>query len=170
MDGSALNLPRSTFTGADWNRSEARQTTCILDLEHHFNSQWSLKASAVNMQENTSSVHQRVACPSSPTAAARSYGDFGMDFDNRKRGIDAYVRGKFDGLGMAQEVLVGASYVTLASDDGYARAWESGADDLQHQSTTAHGKTSTASPRAACVPSALTKYARKACMAAGTAS
>ena len=127
-DGSALNLPRSTFTGADWNRSEARQTNVYLDLEHHFNSQWSLKASAVNMKENTSSVHQRVALPIKPDGSGASYGDFGMDFDNRKRGIDTYVRGKFDGLGMAQEVLVGASYVTLASDDVYARAWESGAD------------------------------------------
>ncbi len=127
-DGSALNLPRSTFTGADWNRSEARQTSVYLDLEHHFNSQWSLKASAVSMKENTSSVHQRVAMPINPDGSGARYGDFGMDFDNRKRGIDTYVRGKFDGLGIAQEVLVGASYVTMASDDVYARAWESGAD------------------------------------------
>ncbi|PHV30051.1 TonB-dependent siderophore receptor [Janthinobacterium sp. BJB426] len=128
VDGSALNLPRSTFTGADWNRSEARQTNVYLDLEHHFNSQWSLKASAVNMKENTGSVHQRLASAIQPDGSGASYGDFGMDFDNRKRGIDTYVRGKFDGLGMAQEVLVGASYVTLASDDRYARAWESGAN------------------------------------------
>jgi len=127
-DGSALNLPRSTFTGADWNRSEARQTNVYLDLEHHFNSQWSLKASAVNMQENTSSTHQRVASAIRPDGSGASYGDFGMDFDNRKRGIDTFVRGKFDGLGMAQEVLVGTSYVTLASDDRYARAWEGGAN------------------------------------------
>ncbi|MGK5048366.1 TonB-dependent siderophore receptor [Janthinobacterium sp. GB4P2] len=128
VDGSALNLPRSTFTGADWNRSEARQTNVYLDLEHHFNSQWSLKASAVNMRENTSSAHQRLAMPIRPDGSGASYGDFAMDFDNRKRGIDAYVRGKFDGLGMAQEVLVGASYVTLASDDRFARAWEGGAN------------------------------------------
>ncbi|MDN2677800.1 TonB-dependent receptor [Janthinobacterium sp. SUN033] len=127
-DGSALNLPRSTFTGADWNRSEAKQTNVYLDLEHHFNSQWSLKASAVNMKENTGSVHQRVALPINPDGSGASYADFGMDFDNRKRGIDTYVRGKFDGLGIAQEVLVGASYVTMASDDVYARVWESGAD------------------------------------------
>ncbi|PLY44008.1 TonB-dependent siderophore receptor [Janthinobacterium sp. ROICE36] len=128
VDGSALNLPRSTFTGADWNRSEARQTNVYLDLEHHFNSQWSLKASAVNMQENTSSVHQRVAMPIRPDGSGARYGDFGLVFDNRKRGIDTFVRGKFDGLGMAQEVLVGASYVTLASDDRYARAWEEAAN------------------------------------------
>ncbi|MGK5062507.1 TonB-dependent siderophore receptor [Janthinobacterium sp. LB3P112] len=128
VDGSALNLLRSTFTGADWNRSEARQTNVYLDLEHHFNSQWSLKASAVNMRENTSSAHQRVAMPIRPNGSGASYGDFAMDFDNRKRGIDAYVRGKFDGLGMAQEVLVGASYVTLASDDRFARVWEGGAN------------------------------------------
>ena len=127
-DGSALNLPRSTFTGADWNRSEARQTNVYLDLEHHFNSQWSLKASAVNMKENTSSTHQRVASAIRPDGSGASYGDFSTDFDNRKRGIDAFVRGKFDGLGIAQEIVVGASYVSLTSNDRYARAWEPGAD------------------------------------------
>jgi iron complex outermembrane receptor protein/outer membrane receptor for ferric coprogen and ferric-rhodotorulic acid len=127
VDGSALNLPRSTFTGADWNRSEAKQTNVYLDLEHHFNGQWSLKASAVNMQESTSSVHQRLAFAINPDGSGARYGDFATDFDNRKRGIDAFVRGKFDGLGIAQEVLVGASYVTLASDDRYSRAWTPGA-------------------------------------------
>ena len=128
VDGSPLPLPRSTFTGADWNRSQVEQSTVYLDLEHHFNTQWSLKASALGMNETTSSTHQRVAFEINPDGSGARYGDFSTDFDNRKRGIDAFVRGKFDGLGMAQEVVVGASYVSITSNDRYARAWEPGAD------------------------------------------
>ena len=127
-DGSELPLPRSTFTGADWNRSQVEQSTVYLDLEHHFNTQWSLKASALGTNESTSSTHQRTAFAINPAGSGARYGDFSTDFDNRKRGIDAFVRGKFDALGIAQEVVAGASYVSFTSNDRYARAWETGAD------------------------------------------
>lgn len=126
-DGSELDLPRSTYTGADWNRSKVEQTTLNADLEHHFNSQWTFKASALATNEKTSSTHQRMAGTINADGSGSMYGDFSTDFDNRKRGIDAFVRGKFDGLGIAQEVVVGASYVTFHSDDRYARAWTQGA-------------------------------------------
>ncbi|ATD63056.1 TonB-dependent siderophore receptor [Janthinobacterium svalbardensis] len=126
-DGSELGLPRSTYTGADWNRSKVEQTTVNLDLEHHFNSQWSFKTAALGVNESTSSTHQRMAGTIKANGSGSMYGDFSTDFKNQKRGIDAFVRGKFDGLGIAQEVVVGASYVKFHSDDRYARAWTQGA-------------------------------------------
>ncbi|MGV8865397.1 MAG: TonB-dependent siderophore receptor [Janthinobacterium svalbardensis] len=126
-DGSELGLPRSTYTGADWNRSKVEQTTVNLDLEHHFNSQWTFKTAALGVNESTSSTHQRMAGTIKANGSGSMYGDFSTDFKNQKRGIDAFVRGKFDGLGIAQEVVVGASYVKFHSDDRYARAWTQGA-------------------------------------------
>jgi iron complex outermembrane receptor protein/outer membrane receptor for ferric coprogen and ferric-rhodotorulic acid len=126
-DGSELGLPRSTYTGADWNRSKVEQTTVNLDLEHHFNSQWTFKTAALGVDERTSSTHQRMAGTIKANGSGSMYGDFSTDFKNQKRGIDAFVRGKFDGLGIAQEVVVGTSYVKFHSDDRYARAWTQGA-------------------------------------------
>ena len=126
-DGSELGLPRSTYTGADWNRSKVEQTTVNLDLEHHFNSQWTFKTAALGVNESTNSTHQRMAGTIKADGSGSMYGDFSTDFKNQKRGIDAFVRGKFDGLGIAQEVVVGASYVKFHSDDRYARAWTQGA-------------------------------------------
>ncbi|WP_426089481.1 TonB-dependent siderophore receptor [Janthinobacterium sp. PSPC1-1] len=126
-DGSELGLPRSTYTGADWNRSKVEQTTVNLDLEHHFNSQWTFKTAALGVDERTSSTHQRMAGTIKANGSGSMYGDFSTDFKNQKRGIDAFMRGKFDGLGIAQEVVVGASYVKFHSDDRYARAWTQGA-------------------------------------------
>ena len=126
-DGSELGLPRSTYTGADWNRSKVEQTTVNLDLEHHFNSRWTFKTAALGVNERTNSTHQRMAGTIKADGSGSMYGDFSTDFKNQKRGIDAFVRGKFDGLGIAQEVVVGASYVKFHSDDRYARAWTQGA-------------------------------------------
>jgi outer-membrane receptor for ferric coprogen and ferric-rhodotorulic acid len=126
-DGSELGLPRSTYTGADWNRSKVEQTTVNLDLEHHFNSQWSFKTAALGVNESTNSTHQRMAGTIKADGSGSRYGDFSTDFENQKRGIDAFVRGKFDGLGIAQEVVVGASYVKFHSDDRFARTWTQGA-------------------------------------------
>ena len=126
-DGSELGLPRSTYTGADWNRSKVEQNTVSADLEHHFNSQWTFKASALATNETTGSTHQRMAGTIKADGSGSMYGDFSTDFENRKRGIDAYVRGHVNGLGIAQEVVLGASYTTFHSDDRLARAWTQGA-------------------------------------------
>lgn len=126
-DGSELGLPHSTYTGADWNRSKVEQSTVNLDLEHHFNGQWTFKTAALGVNESTNSTHQRMAGTIKAGGSGSMYGDFSTDFKNQKRGIDAFVRGKFDGLGMAQEVVVGASYVKFHSDDRFTRAWTQGA-------------------------------------------
>jgi iron complex outermembrane receptor protein/outer membrane receptor for ferric coprogen and ferric-rhodotorulic acid len=126
-DGTELGLPRSTYTGSVWNRSKMEQTTVYADLEHHFNPQWTLKVSALGMNEATSATHQRMAGTIAADGSGSRYGDFATDFENRRRGIDAFVRGKFDGLGIAQEVVVGSSYVSFTSNDRYARAWRPGA-------------------------------------------
>ncbi|WP_308924541.1 TonB-dependent siderophore receptor [Janthinobacterium sp. J1-1] len=126
-DGSELGLPRSTYTGADWNRSKVEQNTVSADLEHHLNSQWTFKTSALATNETTGSTHQRMAGTIKADGSGSMYGDFSTDFENRKRGIDAYLRGHYNGLGIAQEVVVGASYTTFHSNDRLARAWTQGA-------------------------------------------
>ena len=126
-DGTELGLPRSTYTGSDWNRSKMEQTTVYADLEHHFDPQWNLKVSALGMNETTSATHQRMAGTIAADGSGSRYGDFATDFKNRRRGIDAFVRGKFNGFGLAQEVVVGSSYVSFTSNDRYARAWTPGA-------------------------------------------
>ncbi len=126
---------------------------------------------ALGMNESTSSTHQRMAFAINPDGSGARYGDFSTDFDNRKRGIDAFVRGKFDGLGIAQEVVVGASYVSLTSNDRYARAWEPGADifHINHHRPWQDFDTIAARPTASPAPAPMT-CARKACTAPGTAS
>jgi outer membrane receptor for ferric coprogen and ferric-rhodotorulic acid len=46
VDGSSLNLPRSTYLGTAWNRWNRYNDQALLELNHAFGNGWKLKASA----------------------------------------------------------------------------------------------------------------------------
>lgn len=133
-DTSDIGLPRSTFTGASWNRAANDQTTVFADLNHRFNDSWALKVSALTMREDNSSVTQRIAGVIAADGSGLRYGDFATDFDARKDGLDIYLRGHFDTSSVAHEVTVGANNYKYTSDDVYARAWTAGGNifAIQH--------------------------------------
>lgn len=125
-DGSDLKLSRSTFTGSTWNRARNDQTVGYLDLDHRFNDRWQFKLSGIAMNEKNTTVHQRMAGAANPDGSGLRYGDFGLDFYSQQRGLDASVNGHFDTWGLQHEVVLGANYSVLKTQDKYARAWESG--------------------------------------------
>ncbi|MDF2863270.1 MAG: TonB-dependent siderophore receptor [Achromobacter mucicolens] len=133
-DGGSIDLPRSTFTGSTWNRATNDQTIFNADVTHRLNSSWRFRLAGVAMDEDNTTVHQRVAGAVQRDGSGLNYGNFGVDFKSRQRGMDMSVAGDFDAWGMAQEVVVGANYSKLTTNDRFTRAWESGGNifDLDH--------------------------------------
>ncbi|WP_219219659.1 TonB-dependent siderophore receptor [Variovorax boronicumulans] len=133
-DTRDIGLPRSTFTGANWNRAYNDQTSVYADLEHRFNDRWVFKASALGMNETNSSVHQRIAGVVNADGSGPNYGDFATDLRGQQRGLDVYLRGRFEALAMPHEVVIGANYSKYTTDDAYARAWTPGVNvfDIDH--------------------------------------
>lgn len=129
-DGKETGLPRSTFTGAVWNRSHIAQTTWFADLSHRFNADWKLKAAALRMGEQNSSTHQRMTGDPAlnPDGSGLSYDNWITDFDSTRVGLDVYVNGRFDALGLRHEVTVGANYAKYTTNDMFARTFTSGAN------------------------------------------
>ncbi|MGC5700733.1 TonB-dependent siderophore receptor [Pseudomonas sp. NFXW11] len=128
-NGKALDLPRSTFTGSTWNRSMNDQTALYLDLEHRFNDNWKLKATALAMNESNEATYQFVAGAVQPgTTRGPNYSDFATDFYGKNRGLDLFINGDFEALSFKQSLLLGANYSKYTSDDGYARAFTPGVD------------------------------------------
>ncbi|WP_246165029.1 TonB-dependent siderophore receptor [Pigmentiphaga aceris] len=127
-DGSDIGLPRSTYTGASWNRALNDQTAVYADAEHRFNDRWTVKASAFGMNEQNTSVHQRMAGTISRSGAGAMYGDFSTDLNGQHRGLDVYLRGRFEALSMSHEVTLGANVSRYTTNDRYARAWTTGAN------------------------------------------
>ncbi|MET4575496.1 TonB-dependent siderophore receptor [Ottowia thiooxydans] len=132
--GSDVGLPRSTFTGSWWNRSNVEQTTIYADINHRFNEDWKLKVSAMRMTEKNSSKHQRMSGEVAPDGSGPSYDDWITDFDSSKVGLDAYVNGRFEAFGLRNEITVGANYSKYRSRDMYARTFTDGANifDIDH--------------------------------------
>ncbi len=134
-DASNINLPRSTYTGATWNRSMNDQTAVYADLEHHFNDSWKIKASAIAMNESNEATYQFVAgvVPVGGSTGPR-FSDYSTDFANKNRAFDIYLDGQFEGFGFKQGLTVGANYSKFTSDDKYARQFTPGVDifDIDH--------------------------------------
>ncbi|WP_139145833.1 TonB-dependent siderophore receptor, partial [Pseudomonas sp. BS-2016] len=127
-DGSDIGLPRSTFVGASWNRSVNNQTQVFADIEHRFNDNWKVKAALVAMDEHNDATYQATWDTVPVGGGAVPYVDWITDFNTKSRGADVYVNGKFEGLGFQQEVVLGANYSKLTTDDQWARASNPGAD------------------------------------------
>lgn len=128
-DGSAVNLSRSTYTGATWNRSENDQTAVYMDLEHHFNDAWKLKASATAMNESNEATYQFTTGAITPgTSSGSRFADYATDFYGKNRGLDVFINGDFEALSFKQSVVLGANYSKYTTDDSYARAFAPGVD------------------------------------------
>ncbi|WP_159916312.1 TonB-dependent receptor [Pantoea sp. 18069] len=125
-DGSDVGLPRSTYTGAWWNRSSIEQTMLYADLDHRFNADWKLKLAAVRLSEKNTSSHQRMHGNVAADGSGMTYANWITDFDSEKVGLDAYVNGRFQALGLRHETTVGASYSKYTSDDMFARTFTAG--------------------------------------------
>lgn len=136
-DGRTVDVPRSTYTGARWNHSEIDVTTVFADLDHRFNDDWKVHAAAVHMSESNDSLHQRVQTTGqglNPDGSGVQYANWYTDFDSTKVGLDAYVNGHFEALGLQQEVILGGNYSQLKTDDVFARTFINGGNifDIDH--------------------------------------
>jgi len=125
-DGSDVGLPRSTYTGAAWNRGDIEQTMLYADLDHRFNADWKLKVAAIHLSEKNTSKHQRMHGDVAADGSGMTYANWITDFDSSKVGLDAYVTGRFEALGLRHETTVGANYSKYTSDDMFARTFTAG--------------------------------------------
>lgn len=117
-DGSALDISRSTYTGADWNKWNNKQTSYFSNITHDFNDDWRLKGSATYTRETNYmnySWGRGAANPQTgvgPVSRAYLY-----DFENTNKGADINLTGKFRNLGREHEVVVGGNASDLRTDD-----------------------------------------------------
>lgn len=128
QDGRSLNLPRSTFLGADWNSWNKDDTQVFADLEHRFNNQWKLKIAATYANEkSTTNILDATGAVDPSTGLGPERTAWRYDKNANHAGIDANLNGKFDAAGMAHELTIGASWSRLTSRDVIAYAFNHGA-------------------------------------------
>ncbi|MEK1943108.1 MAG: TonB-dependent siderophore receptor, partial [Pseudomonas sp.] len=117
-NGSALDISRSTYTGADWNKWNNKQTTYFSDLTHDFNEDWTLKAAASYVRETNDMYYAWGRGSVDPaTGDGMTSRAYLYEFENTNKGADINLTGKFRNLGREHEVVVGANASDLRTDD-----------------------------------------------------
>ncbi len=117
-DGSAVNVGRSTFTGADWNKWNNKQTTYFADITHDFNEDWRLKASGSYIRETNDILYSFGRGAVDPaTGDGMQSRAYLYDFENINKGADINLTGKWRAFEHEHEVVVGANASDLRTDD-----------------------------------------------------
>ncbi|EPD41280.1 MULTISPECIES: TonB-dependent siderophore receptor [Delftia] len=120
-DGADLRLPRSTFLGADWNRWDSEQTSLFAELQHRFNADWTVKATAGYTREKHDMKYAFALGAINPATLAGNEmyaGLFDVTTDNKT--LDVAVDGKFDAFGRRHSLSFGANTGRMVNDSDYS--------------------------------------------------
>jgi outer membrane receptor for ferric coprogen and ferric-rhodotorulic acid len=109
-NGRDLELPRSTFLGATWNRQENSNRGAFADLTHYFNDDWTLKVSTAFVKEKNDMKYAGSGVAINPTTNRGALRASNTIAENKLSGVDANITGKFDALGRRHEVVAGVTY------------------------------------------------------------
>ncbi|THU05519.1 TonB-dependent siderophore receptor [Lampropedia puyangensis] len=130
-DGRSLDLPRSTFLGANWNRWDRDETQFFADVAQRINADWQLKVAAAYVRETSLTTVMDSTGAVDPITLNGAVGNaWNYDKSSRHMGLDAHINGRFDLLGMNQQLTAGVSLSRLRSNDRIAYAYGLGDIDV----------------------------------------
>ncbi len=127
-----LDLPRSTFLGAKWNRQDNSNRGAYLDLSHHFNEDWTLKISSAYVKEKNDMKYAGSGLAVNPLTNRGALRASTTVAENELSGIDANITGKFDALGRQHEVVFGVNHARATARTVYGVSSNYHTFDIDH--------------------------------------
>lgn len=116
IDGSALNLPKETYIGVDWNKWNRYNDQAQLEVEHRFANEWTVRANAgytaLRLKDGAfkQTFVSRAANATNPylmtIATAQYTGD-----DSRQQAMNLVADGPFTLFGRKHQLVLGAERV-----------------------------------------------------------
>jgi len=126
FDGSALNLPRELYLGADWNRWNRYNQQAFAEIEHRFANDWTIKASAawtrLHLKENgfKQTYFVRPAGTTNPYLMNVTTAQYtGADSDQRNFNVTA--NGPFSLFGRTHQLVVGGESLRTDATDSWGQ-------------------------------------------------
>lgn len=108
-DFRLLDVPRSTYLGADWNREHYKTTSAFAELEHKFAGGWSAKL-ALRHVDGSVDYRQGYAWGAvDPATRTTDLWALWFAYDQQQTGLDAYAGGPFSLFGRTHQALVGVN-------------------------------------------------------------
>lgn len=114
-DGTLLDLDRSTFTGADWNRFDNSVTDYIAEIEHRFDTGGHAKVAARYSERDVDFLYAYAGTAADAAGNVNSMTWLARDFDETSLSLDAHVSKPFELFGQEHNVILGADYRSFAN-------------------------------------------------------
>lgn len=122
-DGRLLNVPRSTYLGADWNRFDATTWSGFVELAHRVSDRWTLRATGLVTDVDRVDVYSYIGAQP-VTAANRGLTNqiaYRGDSKQRTRSVDVNGIGSFPLFGRDQTLILGADYQASSGTSYFTR-------------------------------------------------
>ena len=113
-DGSATSFDSSVSTSADWSHWNVVKNNTVIELNHHFNDNWSLRTTySRRTNKEDSELFYVYGTPDRETGLGLT--GYASEYINNEQHklFDAYISGEFDLLGRTHELVTGINYAKL---------------------------------------------------------
>lgn len=135
FDGSPLNLSRSTYLGADWNRWNRSNLQTFAELEHNFDNDWKLKLSGTRTEfslDDNGFKQTYISRASTTNPYLMNYqvteGDGG---ESEQTNLSATLNGPFNLFGREHELMLGLERIRNDSTASATNFTASGVYDIR---------------------------------------
>jgi len=121
-DGRLLDVRRSTYLGADWNRFRSDIWTAFADVTHELSDRWSLRASGLYSKVERIDVYSYIGNqPVTPTNGLTNHIAYRGDNFMKTHALDLNAIGSFSAFGRDHMLIVGADYQDSSYQSYYTR-------------------------------------------------
>lgn len=121
-EGRLLDVARSTYLGADWNRFRSESWSGFVELAHRVSDRWTLRATGLLSDVDRIDVYSYIGNqPVTPTNGVTSHIAYRGDSTMQTRSFDFNGVGSFPAFGREQTLILGADYQASTSTSASAR-------------------------------------------------
>jgi len=121
-EGRLLDVSRSTYLGADWNRFRSESWSGFVELAHRVSDRWTLRATGMLTDVDRIDIYSYIGNqPVTPTNGVTSHIAYRGDSTMQTRSFDFNGVGSFPAFGREQTLILGADYQASTSTSAYAR-------------------------------------------------
>lgn len=121
-DGRLLDIDRSTFLGAAWNRFRSDSYTGFAELAHRISDRWALRATGLYTKVDRIDIYSYVGSqPVTPTNGSTSQIAYRGDSKQETRAVDVNGVGSFPLFGRDQTLILGADYQASSATSYFTR-------------------------------------------------
>ncbi|MGN5374112.1 TonB-dependent siderophore receptor [Sphingomonas hankookensis] len=121
-DGRLLDVARSTYLGADWNRFRSESWSGFVELAHRVSDRWTLRATGLLTEVDRIDIYSYIGNqPVTPTNGSTSHIAYRGDNMMQTRSFDFNGVGSFPAFGRDQTLILGADYQASTSTSDYTR-------------------------------------------------